>query len=132
MIYSRSGGSLGIGFAIPINSVRETLMELKKYGKIKRGYIGVQIAPMDVQVARSLGLPNNEGALVGAVINDSPAHKAGIRANDVIIEIDGKKTRNYISLIRQISKMKIGSTAKLTIWRDRGKNRVYVKIIEQP
>ena len=85
MIYSSSGGNMGIGFAIPINSAKNILTQLKEHGKIKWGYIGVQIVPITEEYTGKLGLKENEGALIGGVLSGSPAQKGGARVGDVII-----------------------------------------------
>ncbi len=132
MIYSRTGGNLGIGFAIPINRVKETLIQLKKYKKVKRGYIGVQVAPLTKDFANELGLKKPEGALIGSVENNGPAEKAGLKAKDVIIEIEGKKIKNFKGLLNTVSKTKIGKSIKITVWRNKRKANLWVTIKERP
>lgn len=131
-IFSNSGGSIGIGFAIPINSARATLIELKKYGKVKRGYIGVGMSPFTMDIAAKLGLKSNRGVLVGSVIKDGPADRVGIREGDVILMIDDKPVTDSRSLIQIISSKKIGSTVTLKIWRDKSDASVSVTIRERP
>jgi Do/DeqQ family serine protease len=132
MIYSRTGGNLGIGFAIPINTVKDTLIQLKEHGKVRRGYIGVYIAPLNEEAADKLGLSEPEGALIGRVQDGGPAEKAGIRKGDVILAIDGKKIRDYRDLLQTVSRKKIGSTSRFTVWRDGRKINLRVKIAERP
>jgi len=132
MIYSRSGGNLGIGFAIPINTARDVLLDLKKYGKVKRGYIGVNIAMFTKQLANELGLKKPEGALIGAVEKNGPADKAGLRQKDVITRINGKKIKSYKDLLRIVSRAPINSTVNMTVWRDRKNRNFRVKITERP
>ena len=84
-IYSPSGGSVGIAFAIPAETVKTVVAQLKDKGKVARGWIGVQIQPVTKEIADSLNLKNNEGALVAEPQKDSPAAKAGIEAGDVIV-----------------------------------------------
>ncbi len=132
MIYSSTGGSLGIGFAIPINTARDTLIQLQKYGKVKRGYIGVQISPLTPEFARELGLQKPEGALVGAVEKDGPADKAGLRIRDVITGIDGGAVRDFNDLLGIVSRSGIGRNIRLTVWRDKGEISVWVTVKERP
>ena len=87
MIYSKSGGYMGIGFAIPVNTARSVLYQLQKFKKVKRGYIGVNIIPITEDDARQLGLGGNEGAFVGEVSPDSPAYRAGVQTGDVILQL---------------------------------------------
>lgn len=131
-IYSSSGGNIGIGFAIPINAAKETLIELKKYGKVKRGYIGVGMSPLTEDIAKKIGLPNNRGVLVGNLVQDSPALRAGVKEGDVITMIDDKSVMNGMELIRKISTKKIGESVKLTLWRNRDIINVWVTVKERP
>ena len=131
-IYSSTGGNIGIGFAIPVNTAKDTLIELKKYGKVKRGYIGVGMSPFSEEIARKLGLQNNQGVLVGNVIKDSPAAKAGIQEGDVILMIDDRPIKEGTSLIQTINSKKIGTIIKVTIWRNKASENVSVTINERP
>ena len=131
-ILSESGGNVGIGFSIPINAVKNTLEQLKEFGKVKRGYIGVQISPLSEELAKELGLPNTEGALVGSVENGSPAEKGGLRVKDVIIAIDDKNIKDYRQLLEIVSKAELDKTIKTTIWRDKKKTNVWVTVKERP
>jgi serine protease Do/serine protease DegQ len=113
-IFSRSGGNIGIGFAIPSNMVKGVMTQLIQYGEVKRGILGVQLSDMTPAIAESLGLTNAKGALVGQVVDDSPAERAGIKAGDVITTINGKavgnssETRNTIGMLRIGEKVDIG------------------------
>lgn len=130
-ILSENGGNVGIGFSIPINIVRKTLEELKEYGKVKRGYIGVQISLLSEDFAKELGLANTDGALVGGIEENSPADKGGLRVKDVIIAVNDKNIKDYRELISIISKAEIGKTVKLTVWRDKKKTNVWVTVKER-
>ncbi len=130
-IYSQSGGSIGIGFSIPINNVKQSLLELKKHGKIKRGFIGVQISPLTEEFAKELGLQKNEGALVGSVDPDGPADKAGVQVKDVILQVDDTKISEFSDLISTISKSKIGKTVKLVVWRNKSRVNLWVTVGER-
>lgn len=131
-IYSSTGGNIGIGFAIPVNNAKDTLIELKKYGKVKRGYIGVGMSPLTEDIAKKLGLNNNQGVLVGNVIKDGPAAKAGVRQGDVITMIDDKVIAEGSSLIQAINSKKIGTSVKVTVWRNKAKEVFTVTIRERP
>ena len=132
MIYSSTGGSLGIGFAIPINTVKETLAQLQKYGKVRRGYIGVQISPLTEEFAKELGLQKAEGALIGSVEKNGPADQAGLRIRDVIIKIEGKPVANYAEMAAIVGKSTIGKSVRVTAWRDRSEINIWVTVKERP
>ncbi len=132
MIYSKSGGYMGIGFAIPINTARSVLAQLKKYREVKRGYLGVSIMQLDDESARELGLDRAKGAFIGEVVRRSPADKGGIRAGDVIIALDDVPIKTYKDLLNIIGQAKIGKRIKVTVWRNKRKLNLYVKIAERP
>ena len=132
MIYSQSGGYMGIGFAIPINTAKAILEQLKKYKKVKTGYIGVQIVPLTEEYANELGLKNTEGALVGGIMENSPAEKAGIQPGDVIISVDDKNIKSYEDLIEIVNKTPIGKTLKVGVWRNKQKIYLFVTVKERP
>ena len=116
-IFSPSGGSVGIGFAIPSDTVKTVIAQLEQGGKVTRGWIGVQIQQVTPDIAESLGLKNAEGALVAEPQADSPAVKAGIQSGDVITAVDGQPVKNARELARKISSMAPGTSAKLGVWR---------------
>jgi serine protease Do len=132
MIYSQTGGNLGIGFAIPINKAKEVLLSLKEYGKIRRSYLGVEISPLTEEFAKQLGLPNNDGALVGNVLQGSPAEHAGIRIEDVILKVDNEKVKDHRDLFNIVSRMPLGKTVKLVVWRDRSEKNFWATVKERP
>ncbi|MCU0821264.1 MAG: trypsin-like peptidase domain-containing protein [Spirochaetes bacterium] len=132
MIYSQTGGNIGIGFAIPINTAKSVLEQLKTYKKVKRGYIGVQVVPLTDEYAKELGLSEKAGALVGGLMQGSPAEKGGIAAGDLILEIDGKKIKDYKDLIETVGKTPIGKTLKIMILRNREKINLFITVLERP
>ncbi len=95
-IFSRSGGNIGIGFAIPSNMVKAVMTQLIQYGEVKRGMLGVQLRNLTPAIAESLGLENSRGALVGQVVEGSPAEKAGIKAGDIVTSINGKPVAEFV------------------------------------
>src|SRR6059058_1013792 len=109
-IYSPSGGSVGIAFAIPAETVKSVIGQLKDKGSVSRGWIGVQIQPVTADIADSLGLKGTQGALVAEPQANSPAVKAGIQAGDVITAVNGAPVRDARDLARQIGAMSPGST----------------------
>ena len=114
---SGSGFNIGIGFAIPINMVKEVVNQLKERGKVTRGLLGVIIQQVDAEIAQILGLPGPDGALVADVMDASPAKAAGFKKKDVIVAFDGKRVKDYDDLPLLVAKTKIGSTVKVDILR---------------
>jgi serine protease Do len=116
-IFSPSGGSVGIAFAIPADTVKQVVAQLKDKGSVTRGWIGVHIQPVTPEIADSLGLKTPQGALVADPQPGGPADKAGIQAGDVITAVDGKPVKDARDLARQIGGLAPGSQIKLTVWR---------------
>lgn len=112
-IYSRSGGYMGIGFAIPSNLAKDIISRLMKEGKIVRGWIGVYIQPLDSELAKELGI--KEGVGIHEVMEGSPAANAGLQAGDVVLEVDGKQIKEVTELQRRIGDFKPGQTVKLKV-----------------
>ncbi len=131
-IYSSSGGNVGIGFAIPVNLAKETLAQLKEYGKVKRGYIGINAAPLNDDFAKQLGLENSEGVLVGSAIKGGPAEAGGIIDGDVIVAIDDKPVTSFQDLIQIVGNERVGKTIKVTVWRNKARTNFWVTIKERP
>jgi serine protease Do len=117
-IYSPTGGSVGIGFAIPSNIAEKVIKQLREDGKVTRGWLGVAIQPIDEDMANSLSLAKAEGALVAEVTKDSPAEKYGIKAGDVILKVNDKEMEDVRAVSRTVADLKPGSTIKLGLWRD--------------
>ena len=116
-IFSPSGGSVGIAFDIPAETVKTVVAQLKDKGFVSRGWIGVQIQPVTSDIAESLGLKGTEGALVAEPQADSPAAKAGIVSGDVITAVNGHAVKDAHELAKQIGSMTPGAAVKLTVWR---------------
>ncbi|MCE6960623.1 DegQ family serine endoprotease [Cereibacter sphaeroides] len=129
-IFSPSGGSVGIGFSIPADTVREVVAQLQEKGTVSRGWLGVTIQPMTPDIARALGIEGREGALVAEVQQDSPAAEAGIRSGDVITAVNGREVGRHDSLPRLIAAIPNGERAELTIERDGREREVTVTIGE--
>ena len=132
MIYSNSGGSLGIGFAIPMNTARSILEQLKTHKKIKRGYIGVQIVPLTEEYAGQLGLKTAEGALIGGLEENGPAARAGVRVGDVIVKINDTAIKDYNTLVDIVGKAPIAKTLKATVWREGKEINLFITVGERP
>ncbi|HVO48385.1 MAG TPA: DegQ family serine endoprotease [Steroidobacteraceae bacterium] len=129
-IFSRTGGYMGVSFAIPIDVARNIEDQLIKSGKVVRGRIGVTIQDVNAQLAESFGLDRPHGALVSSVEKDGPAAKAGLQPGDVILGVNGKAIERYGELSGAIAAMKPGSDASLDVWRSGKKQSVSVKVAE--
>lgn len=127
-IYSRSGGYMGIGFAIPSNLAKDIVNRLIKEGKIVRGWLGVYIQPLDPELAKDLGI--KEGVGIHEVIESSPASEAGLQAGDVVLEVDGKKIKEVTELQRKIGDFKPGQKVQLKVmgYADKKTRSVTVKV----
>src|SRR5689334_21607809 len=117
-IYSRSGGYMGLSFAIPIDVANNVRQQLVSTGKVTRGRIGVQIQEVNAQFADAFGLDRPRGALVGQVVDGGPAEKGGIKTGDVILAVNGKTVERSAQLPAVISAIKPGEVAKVDVWRD--------------
>lgn len=121
-IFSPTGGSVGIGFAIPSNLANPVIGQLIKYGRTKRGWLGVRIQTVTDEIAESLGLDKARGALVASVTPGGPAEKAKLRAGDIVLEFDGKEVEDMRALPRIVAETPIEKAVSLTYWRE-GKER---------
>ncbi|OQW89748.1 MAG: serine peptidase [Rhodoferax ferrireducens] len=129
-IYSRSGGSMGISFSIPMDEAVRVSEQLRATGKVTRGRIGVQIDQVSKEVAESIGLGKPQGAFVRAVEADAPADKAGVEAGDIIIKFDGKPVEKSSDLPRMVGNTKPGTKSTLTVFR-RGVTRDITVVIAE-
>jgi serine protease Do len=119
-IASQSGSSAGVSFSIPANLVRRVAKQLLTNGVVSHGYLGLQLSPTFEQTdAVALGLPRARGAKIDSVMPESPAYQAGLRANDVVLQIESVPVRNDNHLINLISMMPAGQKVKLQVWRER-------------
>lgn len=126
------GGNVGIGLAIPINMVKEIYEQLKENGKVARGYLGVQIGDLDSGVGEFYGAANDKGAMVGQVMEDSPAEKAGIQTDDIVLELQGVAVTGATELMNRIAMQKPGTEVELTILRDGKRKTVTVTLDKRP
>ena len=127
-IFSRTGGNIGIGFAIPVNMAKNVFAQLKETGKVARGWLGVMIQQVTADLAKSFNLERPIGALVGQVIPDSPAAKAGLQSGDVIISYNGKEVSQMTMLPAMVASTEVGSKAKIELIRDGKKMDITVEI----
>ena len=131
-IFSPSGGSVGIAFAIPADTVKSVVDQLRQHGSVTRGWIGVQIQPVTPDIADSLGLKKAEGALVAEPQADSPASKAGIEAGDVITAVDGQQVKDARDLARKIGAMAPNSSVKLSVLHKGSEKTVTLTLGKMP
>jgi serine protease Do len=127
-IYSQSGGNIGIGFAIPINLVKNLVPQLETKGTVTRGWLGVTVQPITEDLARSFGLEKAQGSLVGDVSAGGPADKAGIKRGDVIVSFDGKKIPDSSALPAIVAATPVGKTVQVEILRDGAMKTVNVAV----
>jgi serine protease Do len=127
-IFSRTGGNIGIGFAIPVNMAKNVLAQLKEHGKVTRGWLGVMIQQVTPDLADNFGLDRPIGALVGQVVPGSPAEKAGLNAGDVIIEYNGKEVSQMSMLPAMVASTSVGEKATIVLIRDGKKQNITVEI----
>ncbi len=116
-IYSRSGGSLGIGFAIPANMAKTIMEQIIATGSVTRGWIGVEIQEITPELAESFKLPKGQGAIIAGVMRGGPADKAGVKPGDVLMEIEGKAVNDSSGMLNLISQLKPGEKANLKLLR---------------
>jgi serine protease Do len=122
MIYSPNGGNVGIGFAIPSAVATTIVADLKANGSVERGWLGVQIQGVSPEIADSLGLEEDRGALIARIESGSPADEAGLESGDVIMDFDGKDIETVKDLTRMVAATKVEETVEVGVWRD-GKRR---------
>ena len=131
-IFSQSGGSIGIGFAIPINMVRRVVDQLVDKGKVVRGWLGVSLQPLSPELAESLGVTEKQGALVASTVPGGPAAAAGLQQNDVILAYDQTRVENYQHVQRLTADTKAGTKVVLQVLRKKQKVAVTVTVAEAP
>jgi len=133
-IFSPNGGSVGIGFAIPASQAQPVVRQIIDQGHVTRGWLGVQIQAVSPEIAESLGLEDEHGALVADVAKSSPAEKSGLQVTDVILDFDGKAIEDTRALVRQVGRTAPGEKVPVTVWRDgkQVKLRMLVGTLEEP
>lgn len=130
-IYSKSGGSQGIGFAIPTNMASDIMQQLIKYGEVKRGRLGAQAQDLTPKLAEAFNIPFRRGAVVSFVEKDSPADRAGLKSGDIITEINGKAVRNADTLRNSMGLLRIGQSVAMKVLRDNKEFSLNAKVVEQ-
>jgi serine protease Do/serine protease DegQ len=130
-ILSRSGGNIGIGFAIPANMMKVVMSQLVEFGEVRRGVLGVSIQTLTPDIAESMGIADTQGALVSQVMDDSAAEKAGIKAGDVITAVNNKPVDDASGLRNAIGMLSIGDQVSIDLLRDGKKRQVTARIGER-
>lgn len=131
-IFSTNGGSMGVGFAIPVNLIDFVVRQLKENGSVRRGWIGVKMQPAGRDIAGSVGLKKAKGVLISSVNENSSAAKAGIKAGDIVLKFDGTVIDDTKNLSRMVAESQIGKTVDFEIWRDGQVIPLRVLIEEMP
>jgi S1-C subfamily serine protease len=131
-IYSRSGGSLGIGFAIPVSTARQVMESLIKEGRVIRGWIGVEPRDLTPEIAQTLNLPIKQGVLITGVLQNGPASEGGIRPGDVVVKIDGAQVANTPQLLSAVAALKPKTQAAIGVQRGDKAIDLTVTVVQRP
>ncbi|MBS1187195.1 MAG: 2-alkenal reductase [Burkholderiaceae bacterium] len=131
-IYSRSGGSLGIGFAIPVSTVKTVMEAIISNGHVVRGWIGIEPQDITPELADTFNLKQKEGVIIAGVLKNGPADKAGIKPGDILVAIEGTQIPNTSELFNRIAQIAPGSRAKMTVQRNEGEATVEVTVAKRP
>ncbi|MFQ3787011.1 DegQ family serine endoprotease [Halomonas sp. A29] len=131
-IFTRSGGFMGVSFAIPINVAMDVANQLRDDGRVRRGWLGVMIQPVSRDLAESFGMESASGALIADLDPEGPAAKAGLQAGDIVLEVDGEEVERSRNLPRLIGRVTPGNEAELTIMRDGDRQNLAVTIGDWP
>lgn len=131
-IYSRSGGSLGIGFAIPVTTVKSVMDSIIKNGHVVRGYIGVEPQDITPELAESFGLKKSTGAIIAGVLKGGPADKAGMQPGDILVSVEGKNITDMADMLNQIAQLSPGTKAKVVVLRRNQETNLSITVGKRP
>jgi len=131
-IFSRTGGNLGIGFAIPVSIVRQVMGQIIEHGVVTRGWVGIEVQEITPEIAESFGLKSTEGALIAGVLRGGPADRSGIQPGDVLVAVNGKPVTDSSSLLGLIAALPPGKAAKLDLIRNEKNINATVSIEKRP
>jgi serine protease DegQ len=131
-IYSRSGGSLGIGFAIPASLAKQVMEQIIRYGSVVRGWIGVEVQDITPELAETFKLRKTGGVLIAGVLRGGPADRGGIKPGDILMEVDGKPVGDSTDMLNQISVLAPGKVAALKILRNQTEAQLHVSVGKRP
>jgi len=131
-IFSRSGGNLGIGFAIPVSIVRQVMEQIIAHGAVTRGWVGIEVQEISPEIAESFGLKSTDGALIAGVLRGGPADRSGIRPGDVLMSVNGKPVTDSVSLLNLIAALPPGKIAQLRLIREQTEMQALAKVEKRP
>ena len=131
-IYSQTGGSIGIGFAIPVSTARNVLESIIKSGQVVRGWIGIESQDITPELAASFGLGRESGAIIAGVVRNGPADRAGVRPGDILLAVEGKSIKNTGEMLNLIAQLAPGAKARLTLMRQNRESKVDVTVGKRP
>ena len=131
-IYSQTGGSIGIGFAIPVSTARTVLESIIKHGQVVRGWIGIESQDITPELASSFGLGRQSGAMIAGVVSNGPADRAGVRPGDILVAVEGKPVANTGEMLNLVAQLAPGARAKLKLMRDSRESTVDVTVGKRP
>ena len=131
-IYSETGGSLGIGFAIPAKTAERILAEIIETGKVTRGWLGVEPQDISPELMRAFGLERQEGVIVAGVLRGGPAHRAGLKVGDIVMAMEGEPVQDSIGFLNAIAPRKPGSSISMEVLREGRRYTVKVEVGERP
>jgi len=131
-IYSRTGGSQGIGFAIPVSLAKQVMEQIIREGSVTRGWVGIEVQDLSPELMESFGLKTGEGALIAGVLKNGPADRAGVKPGDVLVAVNGKPVSDSSSLLNLIAVLKPGDTARLSVARKNSSMEFEVKVARRP
>ncbi|MGB4347745.1 MAG: PDZ domain-containing protein, partial [Burkholderiaceae bacterium] len=131
-IYSRSGGSLGIGFAIPVSTVKTVMESIIKNGQVVRGWIGVEPQDITPELAAGFGLEKSSGTIIAGVLKGGPAEKAGIKPGDILLSVADKPVGDTISMLNLVAQLTPGETVRMTVLRKSKESTVNVTVGKRP
>ena len=131
-IYSQNGGSMGIGFAIPVSLVRSVMEQIIRNGAVTRGWIGVEVQEVTPELAESFKLPNTEGTLIAGVMRSGPADTAGIRPGDILLSVAGKTIADPQSMLEQVASQTPGQHVRIQFWRAGKEYSTMVQVARRP
>lgn len=131
-IYSETGGSLGIGFAIPATMALSVMHDLVSTGVVNRGWLGIEPQDLSPELIQAFSLPNTQGVIVAGVLRQGPAAQAGVQVGDIVQTLDGQPVQDSMGLLAQIAALKAGSRCTLEVWRDGKKRKLKVLVGQRP
>jgi len=131
-IYSQTGGSIGIGFAIPVSTARTVLESIIKHGQVVRGWIGIESQDITPELATSFGLGRQSGAIIAGVVRNGPADRAGVRPGDILLAVEGKPVANTGEMLNLVAQLEPGAKAKLKLMRENRESTVDVTVGKRP